>query len=95
MEEDINDSDDNTASCSEDKKSYPTSNSNFERNDNHNNSNRTAQAKFNNFSFSENCPPKNIFLDKKDLKKKIGPTGRSGHQAVTAAIPIKLFAVDF
>ena len=94
MEENVNDSDDNTASCSEDRTSYSASNSNIERN-NINHSNRTAQINFNNFNLSENCLSQNNFLDKKDLKKRIGPTGRSGHQAVTAAIPIKMFTVDF
>ena len=69
--------------------------SNFNTDGVKNNPKHASQRNFNTFNFSENCLPKNNFLDKKELKKRVGSTGRPGQQAATAAIPIKTFTVDF
>ena len=94
IEEKFNDSDDDTASCLAEEISDFAANLNIDGAKP--NSNRKAPTNSNNFNnFGDNCQSQNGFLDKKEMKKRGGPAGRPGQQAVTAAIPIKMFTMGF
>jgi hypothetical protein len=94
LEEKFNDSDDDSASCLAEEISDSASNLNIDGAKPY--SNRKAQTNSNNFNnFGDNCQSQNDFLDKKEMKKRGGPAGRPGQQAVTAAIPIKMFTMGF